>query len=121
MALAAAAFAGLGEFGVIAAVTDFAVYAVFLAVNGTVVVLRHTRPALPRPFAVAGAIRGVPLLPILGFGSVAVMMSQLPPRAIVLGTAFCVLGLVTGWLLRSRSRATRTRNHDRDGRVPWYH
>ena len=112
VALAAAAFAGLGDFGVIAAVTDFAVYVVFLAVNATVVILRRTRPAAPRPFAVAGTIRGVPLLPILGLGSVAVMMSQLPPRAIVLGAAFCGLGLATGWLLRSRSRATRRRDYD---------
>src|SRR5262249_59436642 len=33
----AAAFAGLGDFAIIAAVTDFAVYVVFLAVNATVI------------------------------------------------------------------------------------
>jgi APA family basic amino acid/polyamine antiporter len=57
VASVAAVFAALGEFAVIAAVTDFAVYVVFLAVNGTVVILRRTRPDHPRPFAVAGAIR----------------------------------------------------------------
>lgn len=102
VASVAAVFAALGEFAVIAAVTDFAVYVVFLAVNGTVVILRRTRPDLPRPFAVAGAIRGVPVVPILGLASVALMMTQLDPHAIGLGMALCAAGLAAGWLLGSR-------------------
>ena len=98
----AAAFAVFGDFAIIAAVTDFAVYVVFLAVNGTVIILRRTRPELPRPFAVAWAIRGVPVLPVLGLGSVALMLTQLPPVAITVGTAACVLGVTVGWLARSR-------------------
>ena len=47
VALVAAAFAGLGDFAVIAAVTDFAVYVVFLAVNATVIVLRLHAPGDP--------------------------------------------------------------------------
>jgi hypothetical protein len=35
-----------------------------------VIVLRRTRPEIPRPFAVVGAVGGVPVLAILGFGSV---------------------------------------------------
>jgi amino acid transporter len=102
VALVAAVFAGLGDFAVIAAVTDFAVYVVFLAVNATVIVLRRTRPEIPRPFAVAGAVGGVPLLPILGFGSVVLMMTQLQPIAIALGTTLGAVGLAAGWLIRSR-------------------
>lgn len=98
----AAGFAAFGDFTVIAAVTDFAVYVVFVAVNATVIVLRHTRPELSRPFAVPGAIGGVPLIPVLGLGSVALMMTQLQAVAIALGSALCVTGLVTGWLARSR-------------------
>jgi APA family basic amino acid/polyamine antiporter len=101
VALTAAIFASLGRFDVIAAVTDFAVYAVFLAVNATVIILRRTRPDLPRPFAVAGTVRGVPVLPILGLLSVAVMMTQLEPLAIGLGVALCATGLGVGWLVRS--------------------
>jgi len=102
VASVAAVFAAFGEFAVIAAVTDFAVYVVFLAVNGTVIILRRTRPDLPRPFAIAGAIRGVPVLPILGLASVALMMTQLDPLAIGLGMALCATGLTTGWFLGSR-------------------
>ncbi len=102
VASVSAVFAAFGEFAIIAAVTDFAVYVVFLAVNGTVVILRRTRPDLPRPFAVAGAIRGVPVVPILGLASVALMMTQLDPHAIGLGMALCAAGLAAGWLLGSR-------------------
>jgi basic amino acid/polyamine antiporter, APA family len=100
-ALVGGAFAVFGDFTVIAAVTDFAVYVVFVAVNGTVIVLRRTRPDLPRPFAVAWAIRGVPILPVLGLGSVALMMTHLEPLAIGVGTAACGVGLATGWLVRA--------------------
>ena len=101
VAIVAAAFAIFGDFTVIAAVTDFAVSVVFVAVNGTVIILRRTRPDLPRPFAVAWAIRGVPVLPLLGLGSVALMMTHLEPLAIGLGMAACGLGLAVGWLLRA--------------------
>ena len=102
VAIVAAVFAAFGEFTVIAAVTDFAVYVVFLAVNATVVILRRTRPELPRPFAVGGTILGVPILPVLGLGSVALMMTYLDPFAIGVGLAACGAGLVTGWLVRRR-------------------
>jgi APA family basic amino acid/polyamine antiporter len=97
----AASFAVLGDFTVIAAVTDFAVYVVFLAVNVTVIVLRRTRPDLPRPFAVPGAVGGVPVIPVLGLGSVALMLTQLEPLAITLGAALCAAGVVAAWLARS--------------------
>jgi APA family basic amino acid/polyamine antiporter len=97
-------FAGLGEFRMIAAVTDFAVYVVFLAVNATVIILRRTRPEVPRPFAVGWTVRGVPILPVLGLVSVALMMTQLESLAITVGTAACAIGLAVGWAVRSRRR-----------------
>jgi amino acid transporter len=82
-------------------VTAAGVGIIFLAVNATVIILRRTRPDLPRPFAVAGTVRGVPALPILGLLSVAVMMTQIEPLAIGLGVALCATGLGVGWLVRS--------------------
>jgi basic amino acid/polyamine antiporter, APA family len=102
VAVVAGGFALFGDFAVIAAVTDFAVYVVFLAVNGTVIILRRTRPELPRPFAVAGTVRGIAVLPVLGLGAVALMMTQLELRAIALGAALCATGLAAGWLMRAR-------------------
>ena len=97
----AAGFAVLGDFTLIAAVTDFAVYVVFLAVNASVILLRRTRPDLARPFAVRGAIAGVPVIPVVGLASVALMMTQLAPSAIALGTAMCATGVIAAGLARS--------------------
>lgn len=99
---AAVVFALLGEFALIAAVTDFTVYVVFLAVNVTVIVLRRTRPEAPRRFRVPGRIAGVPVLPVLGLVSVAAMMTHLEPRAMAVGVALCGAGLALGWLKEPR-------------------
>ena len=65
-----------------------------------VIILRRTHPELPRPFTVAGTVRGIPVLPVLGLGSVALMMTQLEPVATSLGVALCAAGLGAGWLMR---------------------
>jgi APA family basic amino acid/polyamine antiporter len=98
VAVLATVFAGFGDFTIIAAVTDFAVYVVFIAVNATVIVLRRTQPDRARPFAVGGAIRGVPVLPLFGLASVALMITQLETVAIVVGLAACAVGVAVGWL-----------------------
>src|SRR5262245_60037708 len=101
-ALVASAFAAIGDFTVIAAVTDFAVYVVFLAVNATVIILRWTRPDLPRPFTAPGAIAGLPIVPALGLASVMLMMTQLESSAVIVGMVLCGAGLVAAWLVRAR-------------------
>src|SRR5262249_43395939 len=100
--LVAAAFALLGDFTIIAAVTDFAVYLVFVAVNATVVILRVRRPDVPRPFRGPGAIGRVPVAPVFGLVSVVVMLTQLEMLAILVGAALCAIGLTVGWLFRRR-------------------
>jgi APA family basic amino acid/polyamine antiporter len=102
--VAATAFTVVGDLAFIAAVTDFAVYVVFLAVNSTVLVLRRRRPELARPFAVPGSLGGVPVVPVLGIASVALMLTYLDPRAAAVGTGLSVLGLAAGGLLRARAR-----------------
>jgi basic amino acid/polyamine antiporter, APA family len=78
----------------IASVTDFAVYLVFVAVNVAVVVLRFRRPELPRPFRTPGSIGKVPILPILGLMAVLVMLPSLRVDALLLGGGICAIGLV---------------------------
>jgi APA family basic amino acid/polyamine antiporter len=104
VAATAAACALVGDLAFIAAVTDFAVYVVFLAVNGTVVILRHRRPDLPRPFEAPGRLGRTPVVPVLGVASVVVMLGYLDPRAVAVGTGLTVLGLAAGWLVRTRGR-----------------
>lgn len=100
----AAAFAILGDLTLIAAVTDFAVYLVFLAVNGTVVALRWLRPGVVRPFAVPGSVAGVPVVPLLGIASVVILLVHLDLRAVALGTGLSAVGVFAGWLIRARAR-----------------
>ena len=109
VAAVAAVFTLVGELALIAAVTDFAVYVVFLAVNGTVVALRRRRPDLPRPFAVPGSLGGIPVIPVLGILSVVMMLSYLDGRAIGLGTGLSAVGLMAGWLIRARARKVERR------------
>jgi APA family basic amino acid/polyamine antiporter len=97
VAVAATAFTVVGDLAFIAAVTDFAVYS-------TVLVLRRRRPELARPFAVPGSLGGVPVVPVLGIASVALMLTYLDPRAAAVGTGLSVLGLAAGGLLRARAR-----------------
>ena len=109
VAAVAAIFTLVGELALIAAVTDFAVYVVFLAVNGTVVALRRRRPDLPRPFAVPGSLGGIPVIPVLGILSVVMMLGYLDGRAIGLGTGLSAVGLMAGWLIRARARKVERR------------
>ena len=44
--------------------------------KGTVIILRRTRPELPRPFAIPESDRGIPVLAVFGLGSVVPMMTQ---------------------------------------------
>ncbi len=101
-AMVAFGFMLIGDLSRIAAVTDFAVYLVFLAVNAAVIVLRFRVPALGRPFRVPFAIRRVPVLPVLGFASTVVMLTQLELEAIITGSGVVLAGAVLVLILRRR-------------------
>ncbi len=107
----AAAFAGgialFGKLGLVAQVTDFSVYIVFVAVNLSVVVLRWRRPALARPIKSPFAIGKMPILPILGLASVGVLLPALDVEALMAGTGVCGAGLAAGLFLDSRSPVRR--------------
>ena len=64
----AAGFVGLGDLSLVASVTDFSVYLVFIAVNVTVILLRFWQPKRRRPFAIRGAVGKVPVRPRAGAG-----------------------------------------------------
>jgi APA family basic amino acid/polyamine antiporter len=112
----------LGDVALIAAITDFAIYVVFLAVNATVVLLRFQRPDLLRPFRVPGSLGKVPVLPILGFLAVTVMLTQLDLRATVAGVVMCLVLFVVALLRRpertgSTTRTGRDADNSRTGRM----
>lgn len=105
-AAVAAGFVLFRDLTLIAGVTDFAVYVVFLAVNATVVVLRWKRPELARPFRIPGSIGRVPMVPVLGFAATVLMMTQLDGRPALLGIGLLALGVLFAFVFaRSREPA----------------
>ncbi len=91
-ATGAVGFALVGDLTLIASVTDFAVYVVFLAVNATVIALRYRAPHQPRPFRIPGAIGRTPVAPVAGFVAAAAMLPQLESTALWLGAGLVVVG-----------------------------
>ncbi len=91
-AVIASAFVLVGDLTLVASVTDFAIYVVFVAVNLAVVVLRQRRPTTPRPFRSPGAIGWVPVFPLLGLVAVAIMAPRLDISSIGIGFAMAGVG-----------------------------
>jgi APA family basic amino acid/polyamine antiporter len=106
--VAAAVFALAGSIGFVAAVTDFAVYAIFLTVNASVIVLRFRQPDLTRTFTVPGRIGKLPLLPIAAEGTVLLMLVYLAPSAWLVGGATLALGVLAWYVLPGRRDVNRT-------------
>ena len=102
--VAAAGFALLGDLTLIAAVTDFAVYFVFLAINLTVILLRWRKPGWPRPFVVPGSVGRLPVVPILALLSVLAMICQLEGGAVWMGLGLSLVGLLLAVLPRPSRR-----------------
>ena len=107
-ATGAVTFALIGDLTFVASVTDFAVYAVFLAVNAAVIILRRTAPDAPRPFRIPLSIRGLPVIPIAASVAALAMVPQLETRSLWLGGALLAGGLLVHELLdRTSGRGRR--------------
>jgi APA family basic amino acid/polyamine antiporter len=104
----AAGFVSIGDLSLVASVTDFSVYLVFVAVNLTVILLRFWQPKRRRPFAIRGAIGKIPITPVLALATIAVLVPSLEPAAIMLGTVVTGSGVVL-YVAQKRFRPTTTR------------
>ncbi|MSQ29198.1 MAG: amino acid permease [Dehalococcoidia bacterium] len=81
----AAAFAWSGRLGLVAAATNFSVYAVFIAVDLAVLRLRRSLPDVPRPVRAGPSIGRWPVAPVLGLCATAAMLVFLEPGAWLVG------------------------------------
>jgi len=90
----AACGVAIGNLALVASVTDFAVYLVFVAVNVVVIVLRFRQPRRLRPFRVPLALGRVPVPTVAALVVVFVMLPGLQPAALAMGMALTVMGLV---------------------------
>ena len=103
----AAGFVSVGDLSLVASITDFAVYIVFIAVNVTVILLRFWQPRRRRPFAIRGAVGKVPITPVLALITIAVLVPSLDPTAILLGAAVTASGVAL-YFAQQRLRPTPT-------------
>ncbi len=101
-----AGFILVGNLELIASVTDFAIYLVFVAVNLTVIVLRFRQPNANRGFRSPLSIGRVPIFPLLGLAAVALMVPHLERTSVLLGSALVGLGLLVHVLLRRGASPT---------------
>jgi APA family basic amino acid/polyamine antiporter len=104
----ALAFVMIGDITLVASVTDFAVYAIFVAVNGSLIALRFKLPDAPRSFRTPLTFRRVPLLPVLGIATIGLVIGQLEAAAWLIGCGAFLSGALV-WailhLLRARQSA----------------
>lgn len=70
----AAALLPIGDLKLLAELSSFAALIAYLAVNITLVVLRHRLPHHPRPFRVPWSIGRTPVLPVLGIAAIFVLL-----------------------------------------------
>jgi len=88
-------FVLLGDIKMVAGVTNFATFMVFLSVNVSLILLRHVEPDLERPFRAPLNIGKHSLIPFLGLFSCGFLIFQLDPLSILLG----ILILITGGIV----------------------
>jgi APA family basic amino acid/polyamine antiporter len=95
--LVAVGFALSGNIALVARVTDFSVYGIFIVVNLSLIALRFRAPHQRRPFAVPVSFRRLPILPMLGIAATVLMLAYLTPEAWAIGIIANGLAVAT-WL-----------------------
>ncbi len=107
-AVAAAAVAGIlsRDIGLVAEMTNFTILLAFIAVNLALVALRRKRPSEPRPFRVPGSMLGVPVAPLLGVATSALLMANVSGRA-ALFSLIIVAAAVAAYAVKTRAAARK--------------
>ncbi|MBK5289666.1 MAG: APC family permease [Acidimicrobiia bacterium] len=106
--MVAAGCAAMGRIALVAGVTDFAVFLVFVAVNATVIGLRFRQPNHRRPFRVPWSIGKVPVPAVFALLTVGAVVPSLEPAAIGWGSFVLLVGVVAYGLMRRRPAVVET-------------
>ena len=83
-----------GDIGLVAQITNFAVFAAFGIVNASVIRLRRTRPDTPRPFRSPGTVAGAPIAALAGGAGAAGLSLTMDLEAVAGGALILLSGLV---------------------------
>jgi APA family basic amino acid/polyamine antiporter len=96
-------FALLGNIRVVAELTDFGAFIVFMVVNLSVILLRFRQPQLKRPFKVPFSIGKLPIIPALGVVSCFAMLFYFNLETALFGLFVIGLGAAV-YMLSNRKR-----------------
>lgn len=91
-----------GDITLVASATDWAVYAIFIVVNGALIALRFRLPDAPRNFRTPLTVGRLPLLPLAGAAVAALMAVQLEATAWAIGLGAVAAGAGAWALMRVR-------------------
>lgn len=103
----AASFALIGNIDVVASVTNFAVYAIFLMMNASVIALRIRMPDAPRTVRAPFNIGRIALLPIAAMCTIVLMLVFLDRTAWALGAGALLAGGVAWFTVRPHNSPIR--------------
>lgn len=102
----AIAFALTGDIGFVAQVSNFAVFTLFVVVNGSVIYLRQRRPDLVRPFRMRPSIGPAPLPAVVGLLGALGLTVFMDHTALAVGLGALALGGVMSFILIPRQDAS---------------
>jgi basic amino acid/polyamine antiporter, APA family len=100
-------FSLTGDIGYVAQVTNFAVFALFVMVNASVIRLRWNQPERERPFRVTPMIGRLPLVPVLGLIGAVTLAAFMSTGALLTGAGALLAGFLASFVLL-RNQAERT-------------
>lgn len=86
-------FLFLGDVEVVANLTNFTVFAVFISVNAALIYFRFNKPAR-KGFRVPGSIGKMPVIPVLGIITSVFMIINLSIEVLLLGGGLIAIGLI---------------------------
>jgi basic amino acid/polyamine antiporter, APA family len=110
-----ALFAGVANINEVVELTNIGTLFAFLLVNIGVIILRRTRPDMPRPYRVPWS----PLLPILGVLFAVYLMSDLPLSTWIRFVLWLALGLAIYFLYGYRHSRLRAPGAGGEGTPSW--
>ena len=92
--MGAMTLAVLGGIELLAEASNALIYVMFIVVNIVVIILRRSRPAVERPFKIAGDIGWFPIFPAIGIVTTLGMATQLELQPLLVALALLATGVV---------------------------
>jgi len=93
-------FVFLGDIELVAGITNFFAFVVFILVNLSAIVLRYRKPEIEREFKSPLNIGNFPLLPFLGLLACFLMIYSLEMKSVLIGLFIFVVGIVALRIIR---------------------